>query len=219
MPQTSLLLAVGLGILLLLSVPYPAAEAKGGVVSGNVNYVVSDPNGTSTYTVLYSYPANVTEGTSLNVTVSLEVDGLTGLKLYLVEYSVSVTVSTTSGTTVTRLVNSTSPWLNPGSHWGPEELSLPVAPNEFKVPPGASIQANVSIAIGTEVWWDQPYNFHYPESASSTAGNVEIIGASVQSPNYPAFFATVVAGAAIAVGAAFAWDQRKGIRNKPRSSS
>jgi hypothetical protein len=202
---------ISLTLLFILALPgFPSqVSAESSVKSGSVNYAVPNPEGLSSYTIQYSYPSNVTEGSYLNVTLSLYVDSLTGLKLYLIEYAVTVTIYSPTGGSVTRTVNSTSPYLYPGSHWGPIQVSLPIDKATFNLPSEKSVIANVSLALGTEVWWDQPYNFHYPESGSQNAGTVLIIGYEGPVPNYFGFGVTVLLGAAATVVGLYLWDTRR----------
>ncbi len=210
-----MLIIVAIALLLVIWGIPPPVHAQSGLTAGSVSFSVPDSRGTSSYTLLYSYPSVITAGRNFNVTITLEIDSLTGLKLYLIEYSVAVTVSTSSGASVTRLVESTSPWLYPGSHWGPLDASLPISTDDFKVPPGESTMANVTLALGTEVWWDQPFSSHFPESASKSVGTVTILSAPGGGPNYPAFLGTVLAGTVAALGSAYAWDhrRRRGLKN------
>lgn len=192
---------LAIAFLLIAGQLVAGAAAQSTVVSGSFVVTNRNPNGTSMYTVDYRYPSAVTVGANLTVTVTLEVNELSGLKLYLDNYSAYVTLFDASGhflatkglaanvyTTVSALTQTR--YLYPGSHWGPVNVTVPVLASATGLAPGQSELGNLSIAIFTSVWYDHPVSTHYVETGNKEVGTLNLT--RPQSVAVPAPFPTLV---------------------------
>ena len=150
--------------------------------SGSFLAGLKDDDGVSNYTILYSYPRSVTAGSNLIVTATLEVNTMSGLKLYLRHYRFDAFVFVSS-TLVSRATNASDPFASPlyaGSHWGPIELIMPINSTSAGIRPGEVLQANVTLSLLGDVYHDVPKSNFVSESGRSTIGTVNIIGPSGQ---------------------------------------
>jgi hypothetical protein len=154
-------------------------------MSGSYRVVVPGSQGTSSYTVVWSYPASVSAGERLNVSATLYVNGLTGLKLFVDTYILSVFVefpgkgfigegNASSFYGCDRPMGCGSPHIYPGGHWGPETISVPLGSSSVPIPQGSST-ATVTIGFVTSVWYDAPVSLDYQESGSQVVGNLTVI--------------------------------------------
>ncbi len=196
--------AAALAFLLALLTVSPPVHGATSVVSGSYNYVVPSTQGTSSYTVVWSYPSSVTVGQKLNVTATLFLDGLTGLKLFADTYLLSAFVDLPGRAFVGENNVSSyfgcglpkgcgSPHIYPGGHWGPENISIVIGnPPGGLGPSGAT--ATVSVGFVTTVWYDAPTSQDYQESGSRVVGNITIVPASGSAgPDTLPYFAGFVA--------------------------
>ena len=100
----------------------PLPSASGLVPANQFQIRNQDVSGTSGYTIFYYVPPTAKTGSNLNVTVLLYLDTLTGLKLYVRDYGLTVAVDLGKGHTIIRSANVSvveQKWLYPGGRWGP----------------------------------------------------------------------------------------------------
>jgi hypothetical protein len=170
-----------------------STHAVAPTVSGMFTVVFPGAQGTSSYTVVWSYPASVVQGKNLTVVASLFLNGLTGLKLYVDTYTLSAfidlpgkgflgegNVSSFSG--CNRPGGCGSPLIYPGGHWGPENITVATG-NPSIVLSRGNYTAEVSVGFVTSVWYDRPVSLDYQEYGSKVVGNVTIM--STQSAASP----------------------------------
>ncbi len=192
-------------LLTLLALSHPVYGAPS-TVSGSYNYVAPSSQGTSSYTVVWSYPSSVAVGQELNVTATLFLVGLTGLKLFVDTYLLSAFVDLPGRAFIGQNNVSSyfgcglpmgcgSPHIYPGGHWGPENISMAISD-----PPGgvgtSGATATVSVGFVTTVWYDAPASHDYQESGSQVVGNVTILPAvgAAGSNSLPYFVGFVALG-------------------------
>lgn len=181
-----------LGLLLAVSLIVSAApnptHGQTTPSSGSFSVVVPGSRGTSSYTVIWSYPSSVTVGQKFNVSATLYVNGLTGLKLFVDTYFLTVAVevpgkafvasgNVSSAYGCDRPQGCGSPHIYPGEHWGPENISLTVTNPSGFIPSGNSI-ATVSFGFVTTVWYDAPASQDNQESGSQAVGNITLANSS-----------------------------------------
>jgi len=121
-------------------------------------------------------PSGVTVGCILIVTATLEVNTLSGLKLYLRHYRFDASLIA-GGTPVSTATNSSDPFASPlyaGSHWGPRELLIPTNSTSIGIRPGQTIQANITLSFLGDVYHDFPVSNFATEGGQRTLGNVSI---------------------------------------------
>lgn len=159
-------------VCLLLAVPPSFAQ---GQTRGSFHLFFPSSLGNSGYTILYNYPSEVAPGRDLNVTIIVEVDQLSGLKLYLQSYGLLVSVSARGLGTVYAQVNRSNIFLYQGSHWGPVNVTLPLGKSPQ---PSKSLVGNVSVSFSANVWHGDPIFFSYPEGGARTVGNLTILAGS-----------------------------------------
>ena len=207
--KTREILAVLLAISLAVVAATPQTHGQNAPSSGSFSVVVPGSRGTSSYTVDWSYPSSVTVGQKFNVSATLFVDGLTGLKLFVDTYFLtslmelpgkafvaSGNVSSAYG--CDRPQGCGSPHIYPGEHWGPENISLTVTNPSNVIPSGNSI-ATVSFGFVTTVWYDAPASQDYQEAGSQIAGNITLVnsGNPSTSGSIVPFFGFVAFGGAM----------------------
>jgi hypothetical protein len=170
--------------LLTSCIPAPVRGASA-QVSGSYEVTVPGSRGTSSYTVIWSYPTSVEWGKKVNVSATLYVDGLTGLKLFVDTYVLSAFVdlpgkgfvgqgNVSSFLGCDRPKGCGSPLIYPGGHWGPENISLQIGNPGSPGPQGES-NASVSVGFLTTVWYDAPVSLDYQESGSKVVGNLTVV--------------------------------------------
>src|SRR2546428_14191140 len=128
----------------------PLPSASGLVPANQFQIRNQDVSGTSSYTIFYYVPPTAKTGSNLNVTVLLYLDTLTGLKLYVRDYGLTVAVDLGKGHTLIDSVNvsvSATKWLYPGGRWGPINFSLPLSEQNTGLTPGQMARANVTISL------------------------------------------------------------------------
>jgi hypothetical protein len=176
----ALLLAFGF---LISCIPSTVSGAPA-QVTGSFYVVVPSSQGTSSYTVVWSYPASVEWGKAVNFSASLFVDTLTGLKLFVDTYELSAFVdlpgkgfvgqgNVTSNIGCDRPKGCGSPLIYPGAHWGPENMTLQIG-SPGSASPQEVTNASVSFGFLTTVWYDSPVLHDYQDSGSKVVGNLTI---------------------------------------------
>ncbi len=169
-----------------------SAETGSGNVSGNFKINSVEPNGSSEYTIDYDYPKEVVTGSNLTVTVTLEINSLRGLKLFLTDYRIDVFVSIPRKLVAHGQNLGGERYLYEGAHWGPRKIVMPINASGAGVMPGQTIAANISIGFLANVWLDYPISYYSPDSGTEAVGNVVISNRS-SSPPLPYFVPVLVA--------------------------
>jgi hypothetical protein len=189
----------GLAVVMLLLLTQTRAYAS----SVNVgSFRISDTTngGTATYTIDYAYQEEVVAGQDFNVTLTLVISNLTGLRVYVDNYSLYVNVLSPSGTFLGSGAAKADPprYLYPGGHWGPVNVTVPIGTTESGA--RGTVLANVTIGVITSVWYDTPLSRDLPDVGSKSVGTVQVTGLTGQ----PQTLSPVLLGLAIAAaGAAF----------------
>ncbi len=114
-------------------------------------------------------------GSNLTITFTVEVNQLTGLKQYLIDYALLATVSASNGQAVVQKVTSNGRFLYSGSHWGPEAISVPINSTRFPVSSDNNLSAKITLEFIGDVQYDKPVNYHYTENNSTYIGNLTIV--------------------------------------------
>lgn len=145
--------------------------------SGNFVSSFSDrPFGTSfgngTYTVSYLFPSVVSLGSNFTTQVSLQVNELTELQLYVEQYQITVRVNVPNGQGASGTVGGSTP-LYPGAIWGPKNITIPIT-QLMTGPFAGSLNASVSITLATTVSVGYPVLQDHVHTASQLAGNLAI---------------------------------------------
>jgi len=171
-----------------------------GVISGTFVLSNQDPNGTSMYTVHYSYPATLSLGTNFTIQIIVIIDQLSGLKTYLQDYGAIVTLNIDANHIPTKTVHvyPGNNFLYQGAHWGPVNISLPLDQQNTGVGIAQESKANVTVIFADDVWLGSPILNFAPESGRKVVGTVTILGQS-QSGDYEQYvpYAAVVGGVAL----------------------
>lgn len=169
-------LAAAVALIILAAAPFQAVAA-GSYTRGSFRVVDSNNYGTSVYTIDYSYPSTIQVGQQFNVTLTLFVTNLTGLKLYLDNYSFSVNLLSPSGSFIgsAGIKTGVSRALYPGGHWGPVNVSVPIRPSAVGIGPGGSESANITVGTITSVFYDFPLYYDMLDTGSSSVGNVQVV--------------------------------------------
>jgi hypothetical protein len=168
-------------MLMFLSLPQ---STSGISLSNQFQIIHQDASGTSNYTIFYYVPPAGRVGSSLNISALLHVNSLTGLKLFIRDYTLTVVLSLDNGRTIINSVNvsaSEQKWLYPGGRWGPLNISLPISEQNTGLSPGMSFRANVTISLLTTVYYDNPVSNYFPESGQGNAGTAvlqDLLGAA-----------------------------------------
>ncbi len=199
------LLSVVCILALLLISGAPESHAQGGAASGSFTLSISNNQGTSDYLVEYSYPTEGLVGRNLTVTVTIVLVQLTGLKLFMDNYSATAYLTGPNGGFLAS--GSVNPGASrvriyPGGHWGPVNITLPLLPSKTGIPAGGSAEANLTISILTSVWYDEPLTTDFPDSGSKTVGSVLVRDQTAGGGSL--YAALLVGGAVGTVGVAIA---------------
>jgi hypothetical protein len=206
--------------LLMLS-PFERVSAVPSTQTGSVGMSFSSSAGDSNYTVLYSFPGTAVAGKSLNVTLTLEVNELTNLKLYVVAYEMDVTLYLTNGNAIIGKImgptGNPNSYLYAGSHWGPVNVTIPVTDAAAGISSGASMTGYLSVTLISDVWYDlQAPNLpvSYPESDSKTMASITVVpeGSASIVPTAYLEYASVAAVAALAAGGFWVLKKRRAAR-------
>src|SRR5438132_7296636 len=182
----------------------PLPSASGLVPANQFQIRNQDVSGTSGYTVFYYVPPTAKTGSNLNVSVLLYVDTLTGLKLYVRDYGLTVAVDLGKGHTIIRSANVSiveQKWLYPGGRWGPLNISLPITEQDTGLAPGQAVRANVTISLLATIWYDSPIFNYLPESGDGRVGSVYVqgVGPAVSGSSTIVPFLLIASGAALLV--------------------
>jgi len=145
--------------------------------SGSFFAGLDESDGVSNYTIRYNYPPRINIGSNLVVTATLEINAMSGLKLYLRHYRFDAFVFV-NGNLVSGATNASDPFASPlyaGSHWGPRELVMPINSTIMGTKPAEIILGNVTLSFLGDVYHDLPKSSFGSESGRSTIGTVSII--------------------------------------------
>lgn len=139
-------------------------------------------DGTSQYTVHYSYPDHIDigpGGANITVVLTVTVDSLTGLKLFVRDYTLDVLVTGPNGTIAhgqnSSAFGSSSAALrnfHTGARIGPVAVQAPI--NTLSIHPGQTVAADVSVGLISIVWHDFPSLVYLSEGGSQIVGKVDL---------------------------------------------
>lgn len=190
-------------------------------ISGIFGVSVTNPSGSSSYSIQYSYPREVEAGQTLKITVIFYVNQLSGLKLFASAYNISALIGLNSGGFIG--TGSVGYWppstflgasgnLYPGSHWGPKVINVTVG-----TPPSSGSNSSagfVSIGLVTKVSTLEAVGAPaVQESGSKIIGPVTIVGSG--SPlSLTQFLFPAIAVAAVALGGVYWFGIRSGHRRQ-----
>ncbi len=206
------ILSVLLAVVLFLAVLTSHAEVQ--YTSGAVQLGNTLQYGSTSYSVKYSYPSTAEVGTNLTISVTLHVNSLTGLVEYITGYGLVADIfmgnqhlqgSVSSG--------QNSPFLYPGSNWGPENITIPLTADNTGLSIGASANATVSMTLEDTVYFGgQQLNVYITEPGMQGAAGSLVVQNAVTSSStsatgtgsgqtYVLYITLVVAGAVLMLGA------------------
>jgi hypothetical protein len=157
--------------------------------SGSFNLSFSDSSGMSDYTIEYRYPSEVQIGQNLTVAVSVFVDELTGLKLYVSDWAIVATVIDSNGHPQSGKFSSQTVqnFLYQGSHRGPVNISIPITIDNFSSD-GHDFGAQITIQWIADVQYDSPYNQRYYESNQQGVGNITVLAYSQKNSMFSLYY-------------------------------
>lgn len=177
-------------------------------ITGSFNLQFQNYAGQSSYTIDYQYPSVVNVGQNFSVTVTVFVDQLTNLKLYLFDWGMQSTINSPAGVPITQevAVGKLNDYLYQGSHWGPVNVTIPVTAGNFSISSGSSYNTSVTLNWIADVWYDTPYNWHFYENQQHVIGNLTLTNIQPKVGGVPStfYYLTIAAiGVAIAAAAIF----------------
>jgi len=150
------------------------------------SFLVTDSTttyGTSIYMISYSFPSRIAQGSNITVSILFTLDSLSGLALYLVNYSLSTTVLGSSPVPIaSRTINAPGngcypcPLLYPGGHFGPVNITMSLSSSDTGLGPGQQMPANITIGFVSTVWYDPGATAF--DSGSKSVGPLTIYGPS-----------------------------------------
>ena len=145
-------------MLVMLSTPGLGAHAATQSVTGTAQLSNILTYGNTAYSVDYSYPAIVSTGSNMTISVSLHVVSLTGLVEYITAYRIvaDVFVANQHVLNGTAISGVNAPFLYPGSTWGPNNITIPITPDDTGVAKGTSVNATVSLTLQDTLWYGVP---------------------------------------------------------------
>ncbi len=170
-------LAQGVFLIICLLLLSSHVHAGGDVVSSSVQFSVTDQNGRSQYTLFYTYPKAVKTGSTFTITLVFVVNTLSGLREYLQDYLLTVSLPVTPHHTISQSVSvpaAEMKYLYPGGRWGPLNITMPINETASGLTPGQRVNANVSLGFLGDVLYYPPISYYYPEGGQQLAGNVVI---------------------------------------------
>jgi hypothetical protein len=137
--------------------------------------------GNTSYTISYSYPSTVQVGTNMNLTFNVRVNSLTGLIEYTTTYSLSIVVSVgTNELTGNITAPNGSPFLYPGSNWGPNNVTIPLTAANTGLAKGQSANASVSVVLNDWNWVGGAVTYYSTEPPMTGNGGSFVIQNAVQ---------------------------------------
>ncbi len=149
---------------------------SGSFVSSYIDDSFGKNVGNGTYTVSYNFPSVLSLGSNLTGQVSLQVNQLNGLQVYVEEYQITVEVAVPNGQGTTAVVGGSAP-LYPGAIWGPENVTIPITQQAIGSVSG-SVNASVSIVLATtvlvQILGNAPGGLERVHSDSQLVGNITI---------------------------------------------
>jgi hypothetical protein len=170
---------------LILLIPLQSVAAAVQATSGTTSLANTLQYGNTAYSVDYRYPSQVEVGSSLNVEVTVHVNALTGLVEYVTAYRVIVNVfiGTQHFLNGDLISEVKAPYLYPGGHWGPVNVSIPITEENTGVAKGQSTNASVSVTLQDSVWYGTPRLVYETEPAMQGGAGTLVIQNSVPSNN------------------------------------
>jgi hypothetical protein len=145
-------------------------------ISGSFDLSFTNYDSVSKYTIDYQYPSTVNAGQNLTVTVTVFVDELTSLKLFVFDWGIVSTINSPNGEPKSQklTVAQFNDYLYQGSHWGPVNVTIPVLSSNFTGSNEKSYTTSLTLEWISDVWYDKPYSWHFYESDERDVGNVTI---------------------------------------------
>ena len=114
----------------------------------------TNPTGTSMYTLLVDSPDEVLSDSNWTITVSLILNSLTKLKLYMYYSAIIVTVELPSGKTLERVsqfgvhpITDYPDRLYPGGKWGPTDITFELAKEDLEITSSGSIDTMIFLKV------------------------------------------------------------------------
>ncbi len=144
--------------IVFLLVPIPNALAAVQNTSGKLQLSNALSNGSTTYSVDYSYPSTAEVGTNLTITMTLNVVSLTGQIDHITDYRLIAYIYVGTQFVGSGYINSsaTDRLLYPGASWGPNNVTVPLTAGNAGIAKGASANASVSIALQDKAYFVLP---------------------------------------------------------------
>lgn len=174
------LLAIATAILLLFAlIPHTIDANAQQIVQGHFNLFFSSFAGRSNYSIYYQFPKTVSTNSNFTIRITLFVNELSGLKLYISNYNILITLYGNSKAFIRTIAPNTTRFLYEGAHWGPIEATFNLRADEI----GSSekpVNTTISIRFVATVWYELPPNCNLcqpfePESDERTVGSIMIV--------------------------------------------
>ncbi len=138
---------------LVLLIPGQNVYAAVETTSGSAQMGNTLQNGSTSYTVSYSYPATAEVGKNLTLSLTMHVDSLSGLIEYAINYFIVVNVFIGNHhLNATISAPNGAPFLYPGANWGPNNVTIPLTEDNTGVAKGQSANATVSVTYGDWIY-------------------------------------------------------------------
>lgn len=209
-------------LIIFSSAPLSTREwtSGSGIASGSFQLSFQNLNGNSKYTISYSYPTSASWNDNLNVAITVFVNELTGVKEYVQDYSLILTISANNGGAIVQRLHHGSAgvpadYLYQGSHWGPINMTVPLNPSNFSASSQESLGASLSIQFIGNVQYGLSTAappFLALDSGTGSAGNITITVPSegISSSEFPQILAiTLICGGVAVVGVLYYLRGRK----------
>lgn len=150
-------------------------------VTGSATVGNTLQNGTTSYSLEYSYPAVAQVGQNLTIQATLHVNQFSGELEYIAAYALLAQVviggyALSANATVAAGPN----YLYPGGSWGPENLTVPLTAADTGIPKGSSENASVSITLSDYVYVGLPFLTYVTEPPMQGNAGTLVIENGVQ---------------------------------------
>jgi len=172
MPVRKALSLAVLSLFLLSGVP--GAFSQAALQTGSYMGGASDQNGTSSFTVQYSYSPQIVGPQKYNISMILNVNSLTGqrLNVYTFGYAVQIYWSTGLDTQGHYQYNVVK-YLYPGAHSPVANVTIPLNDSDIGIQPGAKATGTITVNTVIQVYYGPPVNFYFADTIpQQTLGNV-----------------------------------------------
>ena len=166
-------------VAIFLIFPSGAFEADHPVVTGNFQLEFDRGYGQSIYTIFYTYPTSLPAGSNFTVQTYMYVTKLGGLKLYVENYVLSVSLNFPSGLILEQSVSGPpGQFLYEGARWGPLNTTIPLnstISSEFRG--SQSLKIDVRMGLATFELYEG-YMFPTAEGGQREVGSVSVLNSS-----------------------------------------